>query len=453
MSTSAKQTIDLTSASLNDWLEHLLAIHPAEIDMGLGRVSQVASKLGIDKLPNSQVITVAGTNGKGTTCAMLESILRQAGKSVGVYSSPHINHFNERIRVNQQDVSDELIIEAFQAIEQARGDITITYFEFATLAGLYVFGKTQPNVVLLEVGLGGRLDATNLIDSDATIITAIDLDHQEYLGDTREDVGREKAGVMRANCLSIIGEPDLPESVMAVAKDIGSLVRRVGHDFSYQLNEVNPGETLPYDERRLNDGHSWRFSSASAEYHQLPVPSLPLPNAASALALISEFWPEITFEQITQGFAKATLSGRIEQVSEQPVILLDVAHNPHAARYLAAQLQRYQAQGMNIRAICGMLKDKDIASVLACFDGVISHWDMVSLDNPRGATANELTAALQSCDLKQQVSLNQFDSMELAWQSMVTSVSSSDSQANELIIVFGSFFTVAAFQACFQSMP
>ncbi|MFC3186930.1 bifunctional tetrahydrofolate synthase/dihydrofolate synthase [Shewanella intestini] len=416
------------NAKLDQWLEHLLAIHPSEIDMGLSRVALVGQRLGITDFANTQVITVAGTNGKGTTCAMLESILRQAGKSVGVYSSPHIHLFNERFRINQQNVTDAQIITAFNAIEVARAEISLTYFEFATLAALWLFTEKPLDVVLLEVGLGGRLDATNIVDSNATIITAIDLDHQEYLGDTREAVGREKAGIMRENCLSIIGEPDIPASLEDVASQIGSEVRRVGQQFSYTMLPVNTD----------NGQQSWAFSSQHRHIDALPVPSLPLPNAASVVALVSEFWPSISNHHIANGLQLATLPGRIEQVKSAPVVLLDVAHNPHAALYLAQQLKKYN--GKKIHALCGMLKDKDMAAVLACLEPVIDHWNLVSLDNPRGACARMLYQALpQAC---QRADVGQFDTMDKAWETLAMTIS-----ADDVLIVFGSFFTVAAMQA------
>ncbi|MGX9461556.1 bifunctional tetrahydrofolate synthase/dihydrofolate synthase [Shewanella sp. A14] len=411
-------------SSLNQWLDYLLAIHPNEIDMGLTRVNAVAERLNVTDLAPAKVITVAGTNGKGTTCAMLASILRQADLSVGVYSSPHLLHYNERIQVNQQDATDASLIEAFCAIETTRGDISLTFFEYATLAGLYLFKAARVDVIILEVGLGGRLDATNIIDSTATILTSIDLDHQEYLGNTREQVGKEKAGVFRSDCLAIIGEPDLPLSVTQYADQLRTTLYRVGHEFYYLKDQSQPA--------------LWHFESAHKSYNSLVVPRLPLANAASVVALLSHIWPNINQQQINKGLQQAQLAGRLEQVSEQPLVLLDVAHNPHAARYLAQQLQAYQ--GRRIVALCGMLKDKDITAVLATLAQQISHWNLVSLDNPRGASAQALRQALPNDSSRQHTS--EFVDIASAWQSIQATIN-----ADDVVIVFGSFYTVAGFKS------
>jgi dihydrofolate synthase/folylpolyglutamate synthase len=424
MSIASEITVPHQQSSLNQWLDYLLAIHPSEIDMGLTRVSAVAERLNVIDLAPAKVITVAGTNGKGTTCAMLSSILRQANLSVGVYSSPHLLHYNERVQINQQDASDASLIEAFCAIEVARGDISLTFFEYATLAGLYLFKAAKLDVIILEVGLGGRLDATNIIDSTATILTSIDLDHQEYLGDTRELVGREKAGVFRSGCLAICGEPDLPLSVTDYAQQIGTTLYRVGYEFHYHKDQNPP--TL------------WHFESAQQSYIGLAVPRLPLANAASVVALLSYIWPQISQQHINQGLQQAQLAGRLEQVSEQPLVLVDVAHNPHAARYLAQQLQAYQ--GRRIVALCGMLKDKDIKSVLATLAEQIRHWYFVGLDNPRGASAQALRQALPNERCRQHAS--EFTDIASAWQAIQATV-----EADDVVIIFGSFYTVAGFKS------
>lgn len=423
MSTINKVNVPEQDASLAQWLDYLLAIHPSEIDMGLTRVEQVAKRLDLLSLAPSKVITVAGTNGKGTSCAMLESILRQSGLSVGVYSSPHLLRYNERIRINQQDASDAALIEAFCAIEAARGDISLTFFEYATLAGLYLFKAASVDVAILEVGLGGRLDATNIIDSTAVILTSIDLDHQEYLGDSRELVGREKAGVFRQHCVAVVGEPDLPKSVKDYAEYMHTSLYRVGHEFNYQVSDA--------------DSALWDFTSVQNNYLGLPVPSLPLPNAASVVALVSQLWPQITEQQIADGLVQAKLAGRLEQVSQQPLILLDVAHNPHAARYLANQLQAYQ--GKRIVAVCGMLKDKDIKAVIQTLSPHINQWNLVSLDNPRGASAQLLYDALPQAS---QLNAQQYHDMSSAWDGVQKDISEDD-----VVIVFGSFYTVAGFKS------
>ena len=409
--------------TLADWLCYIEHNHPIhQIELGLERVNTVAGRANLQQLPGRTVL-IGGTNGKGTTCAMLASILRQADLSVGVYSSPHLLHYNERVQINQQDASDASLIEAFCAIEAARGDISLTFFEYATLAGLYLFKAAKVDVIILEVGLGGRLDATNMIDSTATIITSIDLDHQEYLGDTRELVGREKAGVFRPDCLAIVGEPDLPMSVTEYAHQIGTTLYRVGHEFDYHKDQSHSDQ--------------WHFTSMQQTYSGLSVPKLPLANAASVVALLSHIWPHISQQQINQGLQQAQLAGRLEQVSEQPLVLLDVAHNPHAARYLAQQLQAYQ--GRRIVALCGMLKDKDITSVLATLAEQISHWNFVSLDIPRGASAQTLRQALPNDACRDRAS--EFVDISSAWHAIQTTV-----KADDVVIVFGSFYTVAGFK-------
>ena len=421
-------------ANLEQWLDYLLAIHPSEIDMGLARVSEVAGRLALMDLAPAQVITVAGTNGKGTTCAMLESILIQSGKTVGVYSSPHLIRYNERVRINQQDCRDEQFIEAFEAIEQARAEISLTFFEYATLAGLYLFKQAKLDVIILEVGLGGRLDATNMVDSTATIITSIDLDHQEYLGNTRELVGREKAGVCRSHCISVVGEPNLPNSVTEYAQQIACQLLRVGHEFEYQLN-----------------GDSWSFSTKTQQLTSLTVPSLPLANAACVVALVNQIWPQISISDINRGLALATLPGRLECVSQAPLVLLDVAHNPHAAKYLAVQLRQKLAQKANVSAkviaLCGMLKDKDIAGVFAELITVVDQWNLVTLSTERGANSTQLQRHLLTVEPAQattenKLNINTFDDMDAAWQSISTTI-----EADDVVIVFGSFYTVAAFKS------
>ncbi|MCG9723084.1 bifunctional tetrahydrofolate synthase/dihydrofolate synthase [Shewanella sp. Isolate7] len=412
-------------SSLNDWLTHLMAIHPTEIDMGLGRVSAVAKIMGLDSLAGTKVVTVAGTNGKGTTCAMIEAIMRQAGLRVGVYSSPHMLKYNERVRIDGLDASDEALIEAFCAIDAARGDISLTFFEYATLAGLYLFKQAGLDLVLLEVGLGGRLDATNIIDADIAVITAIDIDHQEYLGDTRELVGREKAGIMRAGRPVVIGDPDLPASVVDYAESIGAKMLRVDQEFSYQASETD-----------------WCFKAAGPSHLSLsglPLPSLPLGNAATALAVVQQLMQQdIESAQarlaIATGLKEAKLAGRLEVVSEQPKIILDVAHNPHAASYLAKRLSAYE--GRRIFALCGMLKDKDCRAVLSLLDDQVHAWYLADLNCERSAKAQDLLSYLGG-----DKAAYGFTSVAQAYLALKPEIGQSD-----VVIVFGSFYTVAEFK-------
>ena len=406
------------NASLDEWLVYLLAIHPTEIDMGLTRVSQVARKMGLLSLGNTKVVTVAGTNGKGTTCAYLESILSLSGKRVGVYSSPHMLKYNERVRIEGQDVADAAFVEAFEAITAARGEISLTFFEYATLAGLYLFNAAKLDVVILEVGLGGRLDATNIIDADISVVTSVDLDHEAYLGNTRELVGREKAGIFRAGRPAVVGEPDRPASVDEVATKLNASLYRVGVEFDYQQGLEH-----------------WHYQGKVLTLSDLPLRTLPLPNAATAIAVIEQAWPELAPEIIAKGIANARLTGRLEQVSAEPLVLLDVAHNPHAARYLAKQLAKYQ--GKRLFALCGMLKDKDIAGVMSVLNNVVDVWALVSLSGERGAAASLLRSALPV-----NANAQMFDGLSEAWEAVKSQIT-----ADDVVIVFGSFYTVAGFKS------
>ncbi|QYJ96234.1 bifunctional tetrahydrofolate synthase/dihydrofolate synthase [Shewanella alkalitolerans] len=417
-------------SGLNDWLNHLMAIHPTEIDMGLGRVAAVAKVMGLDSLEGTKVVTVAGTNGKGTTCAMIEAIMREAGQRVGVYSSPHMLKYNERVRIDGVDASDEALIEAFCAIDAARGDTSLTFFEYATLAGLYLFKQAKLDLVLLEVGLGGRLDATNIIDADIAVITAIDIDHQEYLGDTRELVGREKAGIMRAGRPAVIGDPDLPVSVVEYAESIGAKMVRVNHEFSYQASETDWCFEL---------GDMPQSSVPQFSLSGLPLPTLPLANAATALAVVQlllaeQFVTEAARTSIAAGLSGAKLTGRLEVVSEQPKIILDVAHNPHAAAYLAQRLEAYK--GKRIFALCGMLKDKDCRAVLGLLEDQIHAWYLTDLNCERSAKAQDLLSYLTG-----DKAAYGFASVEQAYQALKPEIGQSD-----VVIVFGSFYTVAEFK-------
>lgn len=406
-------------APLSVWLDYLLAIHPTEIDMGLERVTQVANRLGALSLGSTKVITVAGTNGKGSTCRMLEQIMRAAGYRVGVYSSPHIINYNERVRIDDVDAPDSDFISAFETIEAARGDTSLTFFEYATLAGLLLFKQAKLDLVILEVGLGGRLDATNIIDADVSVVTAIDLDHQAYLGDTRELVGREKAGIFRKNRPAIVGDAEMLASVVDVANEKGALLKAVGQAFSYSQTRIG------WDFR----GEHWQFES-------LPRPQLPLPNAATSLAALEQLWPELSEEAIRSGLASARLSGRMEHICEAPLIILDVAHNPHAARYLAQRLDELQAKG-RVYGVCGMLKDKDIEGVMDALAPSIDSWLLVTLHNERGADAGRLRKALpDGCDARE------FEQMQDCWQYLKPKLG-----AEDVVIVFGSFYTVSGFKA------
>ena len=402
--------------NFEDWIEYLINQHPVEIDMGLSRVREVAKRLHLLERVDCKVITVAGTNGKGTTCAFLENILLKSNYSVGVYSSPHLLKFNERVRVNGSNVVDSKLIEAFEAIEVARKEITLTFFEYATLAGLYVFLKEKVDVILLEVGLGGRLDATNIIDADISVLTSIGLDHQEFLGNTRESERKKKIGICRTGKPAIIGEPDVPENVKAKLKDIAANTSFVNADFSSRKGTYN-----------------WSFYGVRT-ITDIPEPQLPLQNAVTAIQTILLFDNTISDNTIRDGIRDACLAGRMEQVSSNPSVYLDVAHNPQSACYLKSQLERFK--GKKIFALCGMLKDKDIQTVLTELSESMSSWHLVTLDVKRGATSEEMQQNLNS-----QKDVHCFCSVEEAWDDLKQKISS-----NDVVIVFGSFYTVSDFK-------
>ncbi|MCH1930739.1 bifunctional tetrahydrofolate synthase/dihydrofolate synthase [Shewanella sp. A25] len=413
--------VPAANAALSQWLDYLLSIHPTEIDMGLTRVSKVAKRLNLLDLGKTKIVTVGGTNGKGTTCAMLENILRLAGYSVGVYSSPHMLKFNERVRINGVDAPDEAFVAAFEQIEAARAETSLTFFEYATLAGLTLFKAADLDVVILEVGLGGRLDATNIIDADISVVTSVDLDHESYLGNTRELVGREKAGIFRAGKPAIVGEPNLPHTVNDVAQGIGAHLYRVGTEFSY-----------------LQTQDTWSFKGKTFEFTGLSLPTLPLPNAATVLAIVEHGWPHLSQAIIDKGIRSARLTGRLERVNEQPLILLDVAHNPHAARFLVKQLSPI-VKDRKVYALCGMLKDKDIDGVLPVVAPLVDAWYLVSLSGERGASAEMLRQTLSdTTDAKL------FDDIASAWNGLKAQI-----KPDDVVIVFGSFYTVAGFKSLF----
>ncbi|KXU81275.1 bifunctional tetrahydrofolate synthase/dihydrofolate synthase [Aeromonas enteropelogenes] len=402
------------SRSLVDWLSYLEQIHPVNIDMGLDRVGLVARRMELTELP-FKVITVAGTNGKGSSCAMAASILMAAGHKVGVYSSPHLLRFTERVRINGEELADNDHCAAFAEVEAARGETALTFFEFATLAGLWLFRRAAPDVLLLEVGLGGRLDATNVVESDVALITSIALDHCDWLGDTREAVAVEKAGVYRAGKPAISGEPNPPATIASEALRIGANLRQVGIDF--RGDEHDSG----WDYHGLN------------HWCDLPKPALPLMNAVTVLAALESLGLPLPESAIREGLANARLAGRMQRLQTAPLVIVDVAHNPHSAAYLASQLRQIPCKGVR-RAVVGMLKDKDMAGSLAELDGLIDEWHLASLTGPRAASATQLRDALGEGRGPAQT----HDAVVDAYRTALAA-----SSPDDMVIVFGSFYTVA----------
>ena len=401
-------------SSLSEWLDYLMHLHTSAIDLGLDRVQAVAERAKLTH-PAPKVITVAGTNGKGSTCAMMEAILLSAGYQVGVYSSPHLVTYNERVRINGKMLSDDDHCRAFAAIDYQRAGISLSLFEFGTLAALWLFNESPLDVVILEVGLGGRLDATNVVDHDVSVITSLAIDHVDWLGDNIEVIGFEKAGIFRRNRPAICGQPNPPASVAAHADDISASLYQVGYQFDYDITD-----------------ETWRWHSGAFELTDLPMPALPLPNAATALMALSVSGLEVTDKQIVHGLATATLAGRLQVLQTKPLVVLDVAHNPHSAQYLASQLPRLKAKyGVDrVLGVIGMLHDKDIKGTVSEMLSVIDRWYPVDLKGERAAKAAEIVTFLPKNTIC-------YDSPIEGYQAALSEATSSS-----MVIVFGSFYTV-----------
>ncbi|MGK2889038.1 MAG: bifunctional tetrahydrofolate synthase/dihydrofolate synthase [Candidatus Malihini olakiniferum] len=404
--------IPQATSPLAAWLHYLKHLHATAIDMGLTRVKQVADSLHLLR-PAQTVFTVAGTNGKGTTCCTLEAILMAAGLRVGVYISPHLLRYTERVRIQGKELSEAEHSQAFAEIEAGRGDVSLTYFEFGTLAALHLFKQANLDVVILEVGLGGRLDATNIVDADVAAVTSIALDHIDYLGHDRESIGREKAGIFRGMKPAVVGEPNMPASIAEVAEEKGAVLYRRGENWLFAL-----------------DDDSWYWQAVGGERRVLPLPNVPLANAATALAVLHQGPIPIPLAAIEQGLRRAELTGRFQTVSEQPKLILDAAHNPHAAAYLAERLAQLPQTG-KVRAVIGMLADKDIPGTLAHLKPVVDEWYCAPLEGPRGASAELITAHLDDCS-------RSFDDVATAWHQAMQ-----EADIQDTVVVCGSFHTVA----------
>lgn len=403
--------IPQATSPLAAWLDYLERLHSQPIELGLERVKQVAERLDLLK-PAPTVFTIAGTNGKGTTCCTLESILLAAGLRVGVYSSPHLLRYTERVRIQGKELSEAQHSHSFAQVEAGRSNISLTYFEFGTLSALQLFKQAKLDVVILEVGLGGRLDATNIVDSDVAAVTSIAIDHTDWLGFDRESIGREKAGVFRSGKPAIVGEPDMPQSIADVAATLGAKLYQ--RDKAWQFSQNN---------------QNWSWQCDDRQWQNLPLPNVPLANAATALAVLHYSGLSLSEDAIRQGLLAASLPGRFQIVSEQPRLILDVAHNPHAARYLTDRLAQLPKQG-KVRAVIGILSDKDIAGTLACLSEQVDEWYCAPLEGPRGASAEQLAEHLAQS--------RQFSDVETAWRQAMQ-----DAGPRDVVIVCGSFHTVA----------
>jgi dihydrofolate synthase/folylpolyglutamate synthase len=457
-------------STLADWLSYLESLHPKTIALGLARVAQVKQRLALQ--PDFPVIVVGGTNGKGSVCAMLESMLHAAGYKVGCYTSPHLLHYNERVRIAKQQASDAELCASFESIEQARkglpppcrgragegvdserdsaqgfyphpsgplaslspsargkelsaesSEIPLTYFEFGTLAAMQLFVGHKVDVAILEVGLGGRLDAVNVFDADCAVVTSVDIDHVDYLGDSREGIAFEKAGIFRKDRVAICADPDVPQAIRDHAREVGAELWCIGREFGFKSQQGQ-----------------WDFFGKSGSRASLPIPALrgafQLHNASAALAALDALKDKLSvnMEAVRRGLVEVQLAGRFQFVPGRPQLILDVAHNPHAARSLAQNLTGMPPA--KTFAVFAMLKDKDMAGVVQALEPFIDVWLVAGLDMPRGASAAELAQVLQDCGVHGDVrtSANIAEALRQA---------SNEAGENDRIAVFGSFHTVA----------
>ncbi len=409
--------------TLQEWLDWCEQLHPVAIDMGLDRVKTVADRM--DLRFDCPVITVAGTNGKGSTCAMLEAVLLQAGYRTGVYTSPHLVHFEERCRLHGESASSEVFAQAFAAVEATRGDVSLTYFEFSTLAILHLMAQSNLDVAILEVGLGGRLDAVNVIDADCAVITSIDIDHTAILGKDRESIGFEKAGIMRAGRPVIVSDPVPPQSVIDHAAALGADLWLFGRDFNFS-----------------GDKQQWAWAGRDRRYSGMAYPALrganQLINASGVLAALDALRQRIpvTAQAVRNGLAMVELPGRFQIVPGQPVLVLDVAHNPHSVSALAANLD---AMGFypTTHAVLGVMADKDLLPMLQKVNPMIDRWYFTDLPLPRAAKAADLQQAWQVQNNRSDTASSVHANPMQALQAAIDAADPADR-----IVVFGSFYTV-----------
>lgn len=418
-----------TVKTLEQWLSWLENTRPeTQIEFGLERIEHVARSMGLLK-PAPFVITVGGTNGKGSTLAVMESILQASGTSVGLFTSPHFLHFRERIRINGEPVADAALAASFAAIDAARGEVWLSYFEFATLAAMHQFQQAGVAVALMEVGMGGRLDATNVVDSDVAVVTTIALDHQEFLGDTVEAIALEKAGIYRVDKPAIFGADALPQSLMQTCYERGAKLIARGRDFTVQLH-----------------GERWQFVGVSAAgeplvYDDLPVPDVVLDNAATALQALVFCPLPVCAKAVVNGLQRVQVTGRFQRINHvnsrnEPVeIVLDVAHNPQAAQFLSQRWAAHFGEDATTNAVFAVCKDKDYRGVMAAIAPLVNEWFAAEFASPRALPVAQLEAVL----LDQQQAVESFDSVIEAF---VAAVEATENGGRVLVV--GSFMTVAA---------
>ena len=410
------------SRTLAGWLEYIERQHPQSIALGLERAGRVLERMALRL--DCPVITVGGTNGKGSTCALLETILRCAGYRTGLYTSPHLLRYGERVRVGGAEAGEELLCAGFEAVEAARGEEALTYFEFGTLAALWIFAREKVEALVLEVGLGGRLDAVNLVDADCAVLTSIGIDHVEFLGGTRESIGREKAGIFRRGRPAVVADPAPPSTVAEAADALGARLLLLGRDFGY-----------------LPQGTQWAYWGPQGRRGGLAWPALrgatQLRNASAAFTALDTLRDRIpvAMQDIRRGLAEVQLPGRFQVMPGRPQVILDVAHNVQAAEVLSANLSDSGYAPETI-GVCGMLKDKDMAGVLAAVGPRITRWHLATLPGPRGASAAELRAALEASGQRSPV-------QEHADVAAALAAAKAAAGPDDKIVVFGSFLTGA----------
>jgi len=415
------------SLSLNEWLCLLESRHPRTVDLGLERSREVWERMASPR-PARRIFIVAGTNGKGSTVAWLDGMLRSLAYSCGTYTSPHLLCYNERVRINGAVVSDRQLVEAFERVEASRREISLSYFEFGTLAAFSILHKADLDFAVLEVGLGGRLDAVNILDADCALITNIGLDHQEYLGDDRESIGREKAGIIRWKTPLVCGEADPPESLISKASRLQAPVKRLSHEFAVRLS-----------------GEEIRFTNGVTDF-LLPAPQMTgqhqLENLATALAALLELVPDASdhITRLAEGITPISLPGRLQQVCEQPRVYVDVGHNPLAARAVLDVLGK--SPGRNSEALChcviGMLADKDAVAVAKILDSLVSAWYCAGLEGERGQSGEELASRIRAGAPSAPVVA--FETVDMALEAALEAVGRGSPSA-DCVLVFGSFLT------------
>lgn len=419
--------------SLEQWLQLLEARHPNEIDLGLERIAKVAAALKLSR-PARQTITVAGTNGKGSALAIMEAIMLHKGRRIGAYTSPHLLRYNERVRIDGQPVSDQALCQAFAAIEAARGTISLSYFEFGTLAALLIFEEAGLDLALLEVGLGGRLDAVNIVDADVAIITSIALDHESWLGNSREQIALEKAGIARAGRPLICADDDMPATLLPQLKTLGALPCVLGSaEFSYQ---------------RTDEKLTLRCLDNSGERHtfsDLPLPQVPLPSALCAVQALLLLGESIAEQTVQQVFSRTSLPGRLQQLPYQEKnIVLDVAHNPAAAQLLAQNLGGHKPGSLH--ALFSVMADKDIAGIVAPLRHLVGHWHLAALPHvARAAKPADIVDVVQN-DESDSVPVRTYNDVAAAMAGALQQM-----QPEDTLLVFGSFFTVAEVLALIEA--